>query len=366
MSRRLRVILLLVFIAIATGVPVSLLAIERVDGVFSLEIMANGEDFSTLDTIAVNPDEELAIEMHVFDVTREVILDSISVTITFCGLPVGSITKGLGNRRIEAGGEYSEIITISPKDAFSIGSMTAATGLYRGVVELNYSVGDQMETFSQPKNIHILGNPVTSLVGTVAIATTAVAAASATILGISLASLKRLALGRLEPTARGSVVGAITRAARKRVKKRYCPICSSRIKHDYCYTCHKTFKEAEKEYTEKVKALAMQGIQLLASGEVKTIDALCSRLGISDKLGMDVIATLKDARLVKVKGIASNLMTKAVIAGISSAISLILWVTIGGFAILGTYLLITILVLALLIPICITKFFQWRARRGVG
>lgn len=366
MNRRLRVILLLVFIAIAAGAPVSLLAVERVDGVFSLEIMANGEDLSSLDTIAVNPDEDLTIEMHVFDVTQEVILESISVTITFCGLPVGSITKGLGNHRVEAGGEHTEIMVINLKEAFSIGGMTVATGLYRGVVELNYSVGGQTETFSQPKNIHILGNPATSLVGTVAIATIAVAAASATILGISLASLKRFALGRLEPTARGSVVGAITRATRKRVKKRYCPICSSRIKHDYCYTCQKTSKEVEKEYTEKVKTLAMQGIQLLASGEVKTIGALCSRLGISDKLGMDVIATLQNARLVKVKGVASKLMTKAVIAGISSAISLILWVTIGGFAILGTYLLITILVLALLIPICITKFFQWRARRRVG
>jgi hypothetical protein len=366
LSRRLSVILLLASIAVAVGAPLWLLAAEPVDGYFSLAITANGEDLSTLDTIAVNPDEELVIEMHVFDVTGEVILESISVTITCCGLQVGTITRGLGNRHIEPGGEYTETMVINPEEAFSIGDMPIATGLYRGLVEVSYSVGGQRETFSQPKNIHILGNPATTLVGTVAIATTAAAAASATILGISLAGLRQFALGRLEPTARGNVVGAITRAARKRVKKRYCPICSSRIKHDYCYTCQKTFKEVEKEYTEKVKELAMQGNQLLASGEVETIDALCSRLGISDRLAMDVVATLKDARLVRVKGIASRLMTKAVTAGISSAISLILWLTIGGFAVLGTYLLITILVLAILIPILITKFFQWRARRGVG
>ena len=109
----------------------------------------------------------------------------------------------------------------------------------------------------------------------------------------------------------------------------------------------------------------MEGNRLLASGEVNTIDTLCSRLGIGGKLCTDVIATLKDARLVRVKGIAGKLMTKAVTAGISSAISLILWVTIGGFAVLGTYPLIIILVLALLLPILITKFFQWRARRVV-
>ncbi|MFC1865615.1 hypothetical protein ACFLYB_02745 [Chloroflexota bacterium] len=96
------------------------------------------------------------------------------------------------------------------------------------------------------------------------------------------------------------------------------------MKHDCCYICKKTAKEIEKEYTEKVKALALQGIQLLASGEVKTLDVLFSKLGIDNRLAMDVIASLKDAKLVNVKGIASKLMAKAVITGISTAISAIL------------------------------------------
>jgi len=153
------------------------------------------------------------------------------------------------------------------------------------------------------------------------------------------------------------------RAVRKKVKKRNCPICSSRIKHDYCYSCKKTFKEVEKEYNDKVETLASQGLQLLVSGEVKTMGTLCSKLNISDKLGADVIATLKNEKLVKVKGIASKLMAKAVTTSISTAISAILWITIGGFAILSTWMLITVLLLALLLPILITKYFQWRAKR---
>ncbi len=386
MSKRLRVILLLAFIALTVGMPVLLLSAEQVNGDFSLEIVVNGEELSALETIAIAPDEDLVIDMHIFDVTKEVILENISVTITFLGQPIISMTKDLGSIRVKAGEEHVESVTISPKDAIGIGNMTLATGTYHGLVKLNYSVEDQTKTFSQPKNISITGNPLTTVAGVVALVVTGGAIVAGTALGASMASpalgagalvpmqaqviplegLKRFALGRLEPTARGSVVGAIIRATRKRITKRYCPICSSRIKHDYCYTCNKTAKEVEKEYTEKVKALALQGIQLLASGEAKTMGVLCSKLGISDKLATDVIATLKNAKLVKVKGIASKLMGKAVMTGISTGISIILWITIGGFAILSTYILITVLFLALLLPILITKFFQWRARRSLG
>jgi hypothetical protein len=264
--------------------------------------------------------------------------------------------------------------------------MTLATGKYDGFIRINYSIEEQNKIFSQPKNISILSNPITSVAGVVALVITGSAIAAGTALATSLASpsiaagaivpmqtkvkplerLLRFAQGRLEPTARGSVVDAIVREARKRIKKRYCPICSSCIKHDYCYTCNKTTKVVEKEYTEKIRVLALQGIQLLASGEVKTLDVICSKLGISDKLGTDVIATLRNARLVRVKNIATKLMGKAVTTGISSAISFVLWITIGGFAILSTWLLITILVIALLLPILATKFFQWQARRAIG
>lgn len=385
MNKRLRVVLLLAFIAFSVAMPASLLASEQVDGDFSLEIVVNGEELSALETITIDPEENVTVDLHVFDVTQEVTLESISLTITLLGQPVVSLAKSLGGVQVEAGNEYVEYFTINPKEAIGIGNMTLATGIYNGFITLNYSIADQEKIFSQPKNISIIGNPLATVAGVVALVVTGSAVVAGTALGVSVASpaisagvaipmqaqviplegLKSFALGRLEPTARGSVVGAIVREARKRIKKRYCPICSNRIRHDYCYTCRKTAKQVEKEYTEKVKELALQGIQLLASGEARTMEALCSKLGISDRLASDVIATLKNAKLVKVKGITTRLMGKVITTGISSAISLILWITIGGFAILSTWLLATVLFLALLLPILITRFFQWRARRAL-
>ena len=77
MSKRLRVVLLLAFIVLSLGMPVSLLAAEQVDGDFSLEIMVNGEELSTLETIAVDPEEDLTIDIHIFDVTKDVTIESI-------------------------------------------------------------------------------------------------------------------------------------------------------------------------------------------------------------------------------------------------------------------------------------------------
>jgi len=378
LSRRLWSFLLLVFILLVLCLPLAASAAQRVYNDFSLELFIDGQDLAALDAITVDPDGDTIIDLHIFEVSQEVTLHSLSLVILIAGQPVATITESLQNEVIQPGEDYSDMLTMSPQQFFNIGGMNIATGVYNGLIELDYSATDSDKTFSHPIKVRILGNPVNSLVGVIGMVATAAAAVSAAVLGtslvaagsivtsnvqlIALENLKRFALGRLEPTARGSVVGAIVKAARKRIRKRNCPICSSRIKHDYCYTCKKTAKEVEKEYTEKVKALALEGIQLLASGEVKTMDALCSRLGIDNRLGMDVIATLKNAKLVKVKGIASKLMAKAVTTGISSAISIILWITIGGFAVLNTWMLVTVLFLALLLPILITKYFQWRAR----
>jgi len=348
--------------------PVALLAIEQVDDDFKLELLVNGEDISMLDTIAIDPDGNLVVYLHIFEVTQEIVLHSLTMSIKICEQNIPLVREDLKNKAVQQNGEYEHTAIRNPQQYLSIGDMPITTGVYDCEIKLIYTptATEDEEEFPYPVRIRITGNPVTSLTGTVAVVATATAAVSATILGISLAGLKAFAMSRLEPTARGSAVGATVRAVRKKVKKRNCPICSSRIKHDYCYSCNKTFKDVEREYNDKVRALASQGLQLLVSGEVKTMGALCSKLNISDRLGMDVVATLKNAKLVKVRGFASKLMAKAVTTGISSAISAILWITIGGFAILSTWMLVTVLFLALLLPILITKYFQWRAKRQVA
>jgi hypothetical protein len=119
------------------------------------------------------------------------------------------------------------------------------------------------------------------------------------------------------------------------------------------------------EYTDKLKDLALQTGQLINSGQVTTLDDLCSKLGISRRLGTDVIATLAHARLVKVKGLARKLMGKAIMVGIGCGLSIIIWVTIGGLAFLSTTTLIIILIASIAIPLVVTKSLQIKARHDI-
>jgi hypothetical protein len=160
-------------------------------------------------------------------------------------------------------------------------------------------------------------------------------------------------------------MGNIVKAAKGRIIKKKCPICGTRLKHRYCYTCKKSAKEVRNEYVYRVRALAVQSSGLLASGQVVTLNDLCSRLGISATLGTDVIATLKHAKLVKVRGIAAKLMGKAIVVGIGSGLSAVIWITVGGFAVLSTSALVAILVASVVIPIAVAKSLQMKARRAL-
>jgi hypothetical protein len=177
--------------------------------------------------------------------------------------------------------------------------------------------------------------------------------------------LQDLIQNRLEATTRGRVVGNIVKAAKSRIVKDKCPICESRLKHGQCLTCKKSTKEVRNEYTEKLKDLALESGQLIASGQAHTFGEITSMLGISGKLGTDVIATLKRAKLVKVGGLTRKVMGKAITAGISSGISAIIWVTVGGFAVLSTGALVGILISAVAIPLIITKTLQAKAKSEI-
>ncbi|GAH37613.1 unnamed protein product, partial [marine sediment metagenome] len=82
-------------------------------------------------------------------------------------------------------------------------------------------------------------------------------------------------------------------------------------------------------------------------------------------LGTDVIATLKHAKLVKVRGIARKLMGKAIVVGIGSGLSAVIWITVSGFAVLSTSVLVAILVASVVIPVVAVKSLQMKARRAL-
>ncbi len=355
------------------------------NGDFSLRLNINGDDLSELKTIVIDPERELTIDLYISDVTSDVTLDKILVTVTFAGQTIHTLSESLGNHHIAAGEDYTEQITLNVREVLKLGDMTLVAGIYRAVIKLEYAVGDQKKVWSEPKNVQILGNPMSTPLGAAGVVTSVGAVAAILMLirslispGIptgttipastSISSLPRLydlAAERLEPTARGRVMGNIVKAAKGRIIKKRCPICGTRLKHGYCYTCKKSAKEVRNQYIDRVKALALQSSELLASGEVVTLDNLYSRLGINAALGTDVIATLKHAKLVKVRGIARKLMGKAIVAGIGSGLSTVIWITVGGFAVLSTSALVAILVASVVIPVAVAKSLQMKARRGL-
>lgn len=383
MPPQLRIALIILILALAIAWPLSAYAVTLVDGDFSLDLRVNGDDLSELETIVIDPDGELSIDLYIFGVTREVVLQKVSAVVTFAGQIFATLSEDLGSFHIAAGKDYRESITISTREAFKLDNMNLVTGIYRAKVKLEYTIVGQPKTWSESKNIRIPGNPISTPPGIVATVITGGTAAAALVLARSLivpgvavgtalpgsisvtstSFLHDLVLGRLEPTTRGRVVANIVKVAKGRIVKDKCPLCDSLLRHGHCYTCKRPAREVRNEYAERVKTLALQGAKLLAGGEVTTLDAFCSELGIDTRLGTDVLATLKNLKLVKAGSIARKLIGKVLMVGVGTGLSAVLWVTVGGFAALSNFVLITILVASVVIPVAVTKGLQKKARR---
>ncbi len=141
------------------------------NGDFSLQLNIDGNDLSELETIVLDPERELMIDLHISDLTRDIILDKISVTVTFAGQTIHTLSESLGNRRIAAGEDYREQITVNAKEMLKLGGKPLVTGIYRAMIKLEYAVDDQKRVWSKPKNIKILGNPLNTPLGVAGIVT---------------------------------------------------------------------------------------------------------------------------------------------------------------------------------------------------
>ena len=300
-----------------------MLATTDVNGDFSLDITLNGQDITLGKTTTVDPDEEMVIDIHVFDVAREVTLERLSIRVTFLGSAVATINPDLQVRTLLPGEEYRETFTLTPKDYLRFGNINLITGVYRAEANLEYEAGPQVRSWLQPLDLKVPGNPVTTPAGAVAMATGAgaivgalglartiaapgLAAGAVASGGVSIAPselLLDLASDRLESTTRGRVVNLVTKESRRRVVRNLCQICSTRFRSGSCPNCGRSAKEAREAYTELVQHRVMDAAPILARGRDVTLDALCSELGIDRQLGSDVLAVARSARLVKVRGL---------------------------------------------------------------
>lgn len=375
--------LLLVFLAglISLGLSSPVRAIDD----FNLQITINGEDISGMETVVIEPDEDMRIDLAFDNGDKPVTIREMVIEVTFAGQVVLKKVEPLADFHMEPGEVRRERINVDFKEIVQPCGVTITTGIYHSRVSLKYDVGSGEAVWRQQKDVKIPGNPLTTPAGAAGAAVSVAAAAaivglvksiavpgiaSGSVLsaGVSMKAmpgLYELAMDRLESTTRGRVVGNIVNSAKKRIIKRQCPVCETRLKHGHCYTCRKSAKEVTKEYTERIKDLVLQGGQLIAGKQVTTMKELCSELGISGKTATDVVATLKHSGLIKVKGIARKITGRAVTAGICSGLSAIIWITVGGFAVLSATVLISILIAAIVIPFAIGKSLQIKAKRDI-
>ena len=330
---------------------------------FSLRLTINGHDISEMETVEIDPDGELTVDIRISENTSDVTLHQLSVSVTFLDMVILTVNEPL-NHHIMPGEEYRREIPLNAPELLKLGDATLTTGKYRSQVRLEYSVGDTQAVWSRWINIQVVGNPLLTPVGGAGAVIGAMTVGAVIWLVKGLSSLYHLAMGNLESLARGRVVGSIVNAARKRIVGEKCPVCGERFKSGHCYTCQKSAKQVRREYSERLQDLAQQGEKLLADGKT-TYDELCSQLGISGQLATDVIAVIKDARMFRVQGLARRLLVMAVFTGIGIAISTIIWITIGGFAVLGTPALLAILIAAIVIPLAITWGLRLKAKRAL-
>lgn len=331
---------------------------------FSLRLTVDGNDISTMETVPIDPDGEFVLDLRIFDNTSDVILHRLSVEVTLADITILTVKEPLGNHRIVPGEEYRREIPVNAGEYLKLGDTTVTTGKYRSRLKLEYTAADREGVWSRWINIQIIGNPLLTPVGGAGAVISALTVGAILWLVKGLSSLYHLAWGRLESLARGRVVGSIVSAARKRVIREKCPVCGQPFKNDYCFTCGKSVKEVSREYRDRLKELAQQGEQLLADGQAEH-DEICSKLGIDGQLGADVMAVIRDARMFRVQGMARKLMLRAAFTGIGMAISTIIWITVGGFAVLSSAALLAILIAAIVIPLAVTWGLRLKAKRAL-
>lgn len=335
---------------------------------FALELKVNGQDMLAAQAFTINPDESLKFDMTIHDVHTPVEMQRLSIEIFFAGIPVSTITQEL-DAVINPGEIYSpDIAPVSARDYLSIWGVNVTTGKYKAVIKLEYKSLGSPKTWTQTREVEVPGNPMATVAGVATAIITGVALVGVAALLKSLAgySLETQALSgskSLESQARSKVSSALVSAVKKVLVKDRCPVCEGVIKHGFCPNCRKSARELQRLYRRRIHDLAGAGMKLLEGGEVKSMADIPEKLGISGALAEAVRATMQNARLFEVKRVTRSLMVSALITGASSAVASLLWVTIGGLAVLNTAVLMGVLLLSVLLPLIIAGALNLRMRR---
>ena len=72
------------------------------NGDFSIRLNVNGEDLLKQETMTIDPERELMVDLQIFDVAREVTLRRVSVVVTFAGQTLITLSENLHDFRVAA------------------------------------------------------------------------------------------------------------------------------------------------------------------------------------------------------------------------------------------------------------------------
>ena len=134
-------------IILSTG---TILAQVSTQDTFSHEILVNGQDITSGGRVALDPSQDLRVQVRIYDVVTPIILERISINVGFLGREVLSVDHIVRDANLSPGNNLESDFIISPNDYLGKWGVPLITGIYEINTRLHYSSGGRFEQTIHP------------------------------------------------------------------------------------------------------------------------------------------------------------------------------------------------------------------------
>ena len=108
-------------IILSTG---TILAQVSTQDTFSHEILVNGQDITSGGRVALDPSQDLRVQVRIYDVVTPIILERISINVGFLGREVLSVDHMVRDANLSPGNNLESDFIISPLSLIHISEPT--------------------------------------------------------------------------------------------------------------------------------------------------------------------------------------------------------------------------------------------------
>ena len=112
---------------------------------FSHEIFVNGQDITSVGRVALDPGQDLKVQVRVDDVVVPVILERIAIDVGFLGKEVITVDHMLRDASLSPGDKFQSNFIISTNDYLDNWGLTLITGIYEIKARIHYTAGGRFE-----------------------------------------------------------------------------------------------------------------------------------------------------------------------------------------------------------------------------